>query len=67
MKSLTDIYPNELKQALRQLYTLLKRFENDSYEKRSFLYLDILSWLESKIENQSIGEVIRKKAPSLIR
>ena len=67
MRSLTDIYPNELKQALRQLYTLLKRFENDSYEKQSFLYLDILSWLESKIENQSIGEVIRKKASSLIR
>ena len=67
MKSLTDIYPNELKQALLQLHALLKRFENDSYEKRSFLYLDILSWLESKIENQSIGEVIRKKASSLIR
>ena len=67
MRSLTDIYPNELKQALRRLYKLLKRFENDSYEKRSFLYLDILSWLESKIENQSIGEVIRKKVSSLIR
>ena len=52
MRSLTNIYPNELKQALRQLHALLKRFENDSYEKRSFLYLDILSWLESKIENQ---------------
>ena len=67
MRSLTDIYPNELKQALRQLHALLKHFENDSYEKRFFLYLDILSWLESKIENQSIGEVIRKKASSLIR
>ena len=67
MRSLTDIYPNELKQALRKLHALLKRFENDSYEKRSLLYLDILSWLESKIENQSIGEVIRKKASSLIR
>ena len=47
MRSLTDIYPNELKQAFRQFHALLKRFENDSYEKRSFLYLDILSWLES--------------------
>ena len=67
MRSLTDIYPNELKQAFRELHASLKRFENDPYEKRSFLYLDILSWLESKIENQSIGEVIRKKASSLIR
>ena len=67
MRSLTDIYPNELKQAFRQLHASLKRFENDPYEKRSFLYLDILSWLESKIENRSIGEVIREKASSLIR
>ena len=67
MRSLTDIYPNELKQAFRQLHASLKRFENDPYEKRSFLYLDILSWLESKIENRSIGEVIREKASLLIR
>jgi tetratricopeptide (TPR) repeat protein len=67
MRSLTDIYPNELKQAFRQLHTSLKRFENDPYEKRSFLYLDILSWLESKIENRLIGDVIREKASSLIR
>ena len=67
MRSLTYIYPNELKQAFRQLHQSLKRFENDPYEKRSFLYLDILSWLESKIENRSIGEVIRDKASSLIR
>lgn len=67
MRSLTDIYPNELKQAFRQLHASLKRFENDPYEKRSFLYLDILSWLDSKIENRSIGEVIREKASLLIR
>lgn len=67
MRSLTDIYPNELKHAFRQLHTSLKCFENDPYEKRSFLYLDILSWLESKIENRSIGEIIRQKASLLIR
>jgi len=67
MRSLTDIYPNELKQAFRKLHASLKHFENDPYEKRSFLYLDILSWLESKIENRSIGEVIREKASSLMR
>ena len=67
MRSLTDVYPNELKQAFRQLHASLKRFESDPYEKRSFLYLDILSWLESKIQNRSIGEVIREKASSLIR
>ena len=67
LRSLTDIYPSELKQAFRKLHASLKNFENDPYEKRSFLYLDILSWLESKIENRSIGEIIREKASLLIR
>ena len=67
LRSLTDIYPSDLKQAFRKLHASLKSFENDPYEKRSFLYLDILSWLESKIENRSIGEIIREKASLLIR
>ena len=61
LRSLTDIYPSELKQAFRKLHASLKNFENDPYEKRSFLYLDILSWLESKIENRSIGRSFAKK------
>lgn len=31
------------------------------YEKRAFLYLDFISWLESKIENVPIEKVIRRK------
>jgi tetratricopeptide (TPR) repeat protein len=67
LRSLTDIYPSELKQSFQDLHNTLKSYENDPYEKRSFLYLDILSWLESKIENRPIGEVIRQKASLLIR
>jgi tetratricopeptide (TPR) repeat protein len=67
LRSLTDIYPSELKQSFQNLHNTLKSYENDPYEKRSFLYLDILSWLESKIENRPIGEVIRQKASLLIR
>ena len=35
--------------------------KNHPYERRAFLYLDIISWLESKIENKPVGEVIRQK------
>ena len=62
VRSLGDIFPHELKAAFKSLYKELKQYENDPYESRSFLYLDILSWLESKIENRSIGEIIRQKA-----
>ena len=42
-------------------------FESDPYERRSFLYLDILSWLESRIENRSVAEIIKEKAQQLNR
>ena len=36
--------------------------ENKPFEKRPFLYLDIISWLEAKINKTTIkDEVIRKK------
>ena len=67
MKRLSDIYPHELKQAFKDLHKELSAFQNDRYERRSFLYLDILSWLESKIQNRSIAEIIKEKAQQLNR
>ena len=61
LRSLSDIYPGELKAAFKKLHAELKVYENHPYEKRSFLYLDILSWLESNIEGISIPEIIRRK------
>jgi tetratricopeptide (TPR) repeat protein len=62
VRSLGDIFPNDLKAAFESLYEELKQYENDPYEKRSFLYLDILSWLESKIKNIPISTIIKQKA-----
>ena len=62
VKKLGEIYPQDLKQAFKDLHKELKIHEQDPYERRSFLYLDILSWLESNIHNKPIGEIIRSKA-----
>ncbi|OIQ28782.1 MAG: hypothetical protein BM564_08410 [Bacteroidetes bacterium MedPE-SWsnd-G2] len=61
IKGLQDIYPQDLKKAFTSLHATLKTFENHPYERRAFLYLDIISWLESKIYNTSIQEVIKAK------
>ncbi|MFC4722377.1 hypothetical protein ACFO5O_08590 [Geojedonia litorea] len=61
IKGLQDIYPHELKNAFKTLLEKLKVFEDHPYERRAFLYLDIISWLESKIENKPVGEIIRNK------
>jgi len=62
LRNLSNIYPHELKQAFIQLHKELKPFENHPYEKRSFMYLDIISWLESRIEGVSVESVIRRKS-----
>lgn len=56
--------PSELN-LKRQFATLKKQMlslEKNKYEKRAFMYLDIISWLESKIENRTIQEIIKEKA-----
>ena len=67
LRNLGDIFPHELKDEFKKLHTRLKEYEDHPYERRAFLYLDIISWLESKIENRPIGEIIREKAAVLIR
>ena len=61
IKGLQDIYPHELKKAFISLHETLKQYEDHPYERRAFLYLDVISWLESKIENKPVGQVIRDK------
>ena len=57
--------PRIREQELRKEFTILKdkliEIEKDPFEKRPFLYLDIISWLESKIQDRSVQEVIREK------
>ena len=64
LKKLTNIYPSELKAAFIKLHRELKVFENHPYEKRAFLYLDILSWLESHTKKISVASVIQRKIKS---
>ncbi len=62
LRNLGNIYPNELRNEFQKLYNELKKYENHPYEKRAFLYLDILSWLESHLEGKPVAEIIREKA-----
>ncbi|MCF6180649.1 hypothetical protein [Lutibacter sp.] len=65
LKKLSQIYPQELKKAFIELHEELKKLENHPYEKRAFLYLDIISWLESKIKNKSVEQIIQQKVKLL--
>jgi hypothetical protein len=57
--------PQMTKSNLKSEFILLRekldQYQNDEYEKRPFLYLDIISWLDSKINNKRIQLVIQEK------
>ena len=61
IRGLQDIYPHEIKKAFIKLHKNFKKYEDDPYERRAFLYLDIISWLESRIENKSVSQIIKEK------
>ncbi len=62
LRKIETLYPSELKSTFSKLYDELKSYADDPYEKRSFLYLDILSWLKSKVTDMDIIEIIKENA-----
>jgi hypothetical protein len=57
----------ELKQSLQNLLANLKQFENNPFEARAFSYLDIISWLESKVYDKPVSKIIRDKASTYLK
>lgn len=55
------VTPRQLKTEFEQLLDKLKQQEKNRYETRAFMYLDIISWLESKISKVPVQNVIREK------
>ncbi|MFI5187077.1 MAG: hypothetical protein ACHQF0_10155 [Chitinophagales bacterium] len=51
----------ELKPEFEKLLNKVKRFEKSRFETRSLAYLDIISWLESKVYEKPMSEVIHEK------
>jgi hypothetical protein len=52
----------QVSKAFELLRNKLAKYEANPLESRSFMYLDFISWLDSKIENVPVQEVIRRKA-----
>ena len=51
----------QVKVAFIVLKGKLEKYKDNPLESRSFMYLDIISWLESKIKNVPVQEVMREK------
>src|SRR6185369_12814765 len=53
--------PRKLKPEFEKLLQTIKHLEKNRFETRSFAYLDIISWIEGKVYNKSMSEVIQEK------
>lgn len=53
--------PRRILPALETLKRSLESRADSPYEQRSYLYLDIVSWLESKIQGIPVQEIIQRK------
>ena len=81
MKNLTDVEraifdflqhsfdhpPKEIRARLEKFYDQIRHLEKSRYETRSFAYLDIISWVESKVFNKTMESVINQKYMSSSR
>ncbi len=53
--------PKKLQPMFQALLLKLQSLSNDPLETRAFMYLDIISWLESKIQKKPVQTIIRQK------
>lgn len=60
-KSFGHINAIDLRREMKNLYDRLTPYESHRYERRTFYYIDLLSWLESKISGKSMGEIVRAR------
>ena len=61
LRKLSSITRDQLIDAFKDLREQLLPLNDKFYERRPFIYFDIISWLESKIENHKIQEIIKEK------
>ena len=61
LRNLPSMNPRDLKKEFRNLRQRLLEIQKMPYQKRAFLYLDIISWLEAKIDDLPVQEVIKAK------
>lgn len=56
-----NVPPKKIKPELEKLLDKIKHLEKNRFETRSFAYLDVISWVESKVYNRPMSEIIFEK------
>lgn len=52
---------DKIKSELNNFLQRIKQFERNRFQTRVFVYLDIISWVESKVYNKTVNKIIEEK------
>ncbi len=61
LRNALQLSPAKIKPAFAKLLESISRYQGNRFETRAFVYLDVISWLESKIENVPVQDIIHHK------
>lgn len=61
LKNSLNFNTKTIKPEFEKLLHQLKKYQGNRLESRAFAYLDVISWLESKIYGLNVQDVIRQK------
>lgn len=50
--------PDERQTLIKKYLLEFKQLNKSKFEKRAFLYLDIIPWMEAKLEGKAVGELV---------
>jgi hypothetical protein len=56
-----SVSPRQLKPELEKFLHTIKHLEKNRFETRAFAYLDIISWIESKVYDKPMSAIIHEK------
>jgi hypothetical protein len=56
-----DVSPTKMKPELEMFLSKVKHLEKNRFETRAFAYMDIISWIESKVYHKPMSEIIYNK------
>lgn len=59
--SFHHVSPRQMRPELEKFLQKIKHLEKNRFETRSFAYLDVISWVESKVLGKPMGTVIHEK------
>lgn len=63
-KNISNVVPDKIQEAFELFDKKLVLFSENEYYRRSLLYIDIHGWVQSKVQNVDVIEIIKRKVKS---